>query len=460
MKLCPICRRCYEDTDTACSKDHTALVTARAGTRLIADKYRLERLLSRSSKSSVYTGTDIELNRPVVIELLLTNVLADPDGIERFRREIRASTGLNQQNAAEIHDYGPLPDGGAYIIMKRVEAQTGRGQINGGPSLADSSATQQPARPAAERGLSSGGAAAVKPARMVTEATQEVPRQVLSLSPTASSHPAPVNNQAALDPDEITQQFPRPVLPPPAASSRQDTVHLSEPRPPILVDIPSGARARANRRPLVYAGLAAALALGVALVWLAFRPAPVSPSGSPAASPVQPPVKSAPAANTTAAGQVSPAATVADNSPVMRRGRSVASAAYRAGQSTDPHVTSRGALNEWVDAITSRDIDKQMAFYAPTVDTFYLQRHVAQADVRAEKDRLFGQAKAIDVRLMDEPQITFSNAGRIATMRVRLSYVIEGAEQTRRGEVIRELRWMNTDEGWKIVGERDVRVIR
>jgi hypothetical protein len=65
----------------------------------------------------------------------------------------------------------------------------------------------------------------------------------------------------------------------------------------------------------------------------------------------------------------------------------------------------------------------------------------------------------IDVRA-EEPEILFRDAGATAIMRFRKRYVIEGASQNRRGEVVQELRWQRTVEGWKISSERDVRVIR
>ena len=45
-------------------------------------------------------------------------------------------------------------------------------------------------------------------------------------------------------------------------------------------------------------------------------------------------------------------------------------------------------------------------------------------------------------------------------MRFRKRYVIRGERLNRRGEVEQELRWTETDDGWRIVSERDVRVIR
>jgi hypothetical protein len=45
-------------------------------------------------------------------------------------------------------------------------------------------------------------------------------------------------------------------------------------------------------------------------------------------------------------------------------------------------------------------------------------------------------------------------------MRFRKQYVIRVDGRERRGEVIQQLQWQRTDEGWRIVGERDLRVLR
>lgn len=124
MKLCPLCQRCYEDTESSCSEDQTALVASRPGTRLIADKYRLDRLLGRGGMGAVYAGTHVDLDRPCAIKLLLSDFTSDADALERFRREARAAARLNHPNVADTYDYGVLPDGGAYIVMELVDGQT------------------------------------------------------------------------------------------------------------------------------------------------------------------------------------------------------------------------------------------------------------------------------------------------------------------------------------------------
>lgn len=118
----------------------------------------------------------------------------------------------------------------------------------------------------------------------------------------------------------------------------------------------------------------------------------------------------------------------------------------------------RGALDEWVAATNARDIQKQMSFYDRKINAFYLSRNASREDVRAEKTRVFARADVVDVRA-GAPDIKLSRDGRTATMRFRKKYVIEGGGQGRRGEVLQELRWQRTGDGWRIVGERDLRVI-
>jgi ketosteroid isomerase-like protein len=113
------------------------------------------------------------------------------------------------------------------------------------------------------------------------------------------------------------------------------------------------------------------------------------------------------------------------------------------------------ALDGWIAATNARDVERQMRFYAPNVEAFYLSRNASRAAVREEKSRLFSQARAVDVRA-SEPDIRLGRDGRTAVMRFRKRYQID----ERGGEVLQELRWRHTDSGWRIIGERDLRVIQ
>jgi hypothetical protein len=128
----------------------------------------------------------------------------------------------------------------------------------------------------------------------------------------------------------------------------------------------------------------------------------------------------------------------------------------------------RQSLNEWIDATNNRDIDKQMSFYLPRLKAYYLTRNTSRDFVREEKARVFSTASVIDIRA-EEPEIIFQDGGRTAIMRYRKKYRIENGRQSRRGEVIQELRWQRVEPtgseqkssgvGWRIISERDIRVL-
>ena len=127
-------------------------------------------------------------------------------------------------------------------------------------------------------------------------------------------------------------------------------------------------------------------------------------------------------------------------------------------QDGDPRAALHHVLDELIAATNARDIQRQMGFYGQRVNAFYLKRDVPREAVRAEKSRVFDHASLIDIRAA-APGISLSPDGRDATMRFRKKYAIEGGGLARRGEVLHELRWHRTADGWKIVSERDLRVI-
>ena len=122
-------------------------------------------------------------------------------------------------------------------------------------------------------------------------------------------------------------------------------------------------------------------------------------------------------------------------------------------------ATLRSALDDWVAATNARDIDRQMSFYNPVVNAFYRLRNASRADVRADKARVFERASSIEIRT-GTPDIHLSPDGRTAVMLFRKQYAIAGGGQDRRGEVLQELRWQRAGGQWRIVSERDLRVVR
>jgi ketosteroid isomerase-like protein len=119
----------------------------------------------------------------------------------------------------------------------------------------------------------------------------------------------------------------------------------------------------------------------------------------------------------------------------------------------------RAELDRWVEATNGKDIPGQMDFYAPRLRAYYLSRDTPRDFVRADKSRVFARATAVNISA-EEPEIVFLEGGSAAVMRFRKRYEVRGGPQSGRGEVIQELRWRKTGQGWKIYSERDIRVIR
>jgi serine/threonine protein kinase len=301
-------------------------------------------------------------------------------------------------------------------------------------------------------------------------------------APEASEDSLDISLNAAAPPPSPNRSFqaaapssaPADSLPLPAAAPES-------PSQAPLVTAVIGARSPVYRpHLLVSAGLAAALALGLGLLWLAWPPTlsdPLAAQATPTPSPrpqgdelvkrlppaiVESAAKKVP--KTPPREQEQPAPAVIDKRPPAAvTGKTVAGEKAAGGlprvEAEAERTHLRASLDEWVRATNARDIRKQMGFYPRLVPAFYLWRNVSQQAVLAEKARLFGQAKVIDVRT-GPPQITLGPDGNTATMRFRKQYVIEGTRENRRGEVLQELRWQKKEGGWKIVSERDLRVIR
>ncbi|MGI9107016.1 MAG: protein kinase domain-containing protein [Pyrinomonadaceae bacterium] len=119
----------------------------------------------------------------------------------------------------------------------------------------------------------------------------------------------------------------------------------------------------------------------------------------------------------------------------------------------------RSSIDNWVAAHNSRNLSVVSDFYMPNVSSFYLKQNASRAAVRAEKSRLFAESDLSITRTSD-PQITFGRDGRTATMIFRKSYRRGGTAQPQSGEVLQEIIWQKTERGWKIIGERDLRVLR
>jgi len=73
---------------------------------LIGGRYEIEELVGTGGMSSVYRARDSVLERRVALKVLHEHFSADPEYVERFRREARAIARLNHPNIVTVIDRG------------------------------------------------------------------------------------------------------------------------------------------------------------------------------------------------------------------------------------------------------------------------------------------------------------------------------------------------------------------
>lgn len=448
MKYCQTCRHCYEDAEALCPRDGAALAEARPGTRLLAGAYQLEVFLGRGDIGAAYEATEVRGGRPVIaVELLRGEVLADTQSLERFHQSAQAAGRNNGQEVGEIRDSGPLPGGGAYVVMELIdEGAEGEGD-------AEAAATGQAGPPpAAAQAPTTGrlrppGRNTGRLSKVAAELTQEVPRITLPIPPSAAGSVTGSQPTPPFTASDVTREM----------SAPPQTQAVSAPQTaPGVVTTPSSTIVPGNTREAERGGRSASFYLWVALISLACgvllaivvlrlrrEPDAAPAEGRPADSQ---PLGAAPAERqdvAPAAGQTTPDA-APENAMVAGRVEDVSA-----------------VLDDWVSAADARDVDRLMAFYSPELDAFYNERSVSSSSIRAELTRLYEGAESVDVRMVTRPRIRLDEGGRGASARVRLGYVIEDrGGRRRRGEAVQELQLAQTAEGWKITGQRGEKMPR
>jgi serine/threonine protein kinase len=133
MKVCNLCRRCFDDSIVACDqhgREH--LKFNRPGGREIDNKYRLDEWLGAGGMGAVYKGTHVHLKKVWAIKLLKPEYAAtDNQALRRLRREALTTADLQHPNLVHVHDYGEPKNQEAYIVMELLNGQTLRAYAHG-----------------------------------------------------------------------------------------------------------------------------------------------------------------------------------------------------------------------------------------------------------------------------------------------------------------------------------------
>src|SRR5262245_2804884 len=122
--------------------DHTLPFTvdeplSRAGRRV--GEFELLEELGRGGMGVVYKAWQSGLNRVVALKMIPARALADPDAVNRFRREAETVARLQHPNIVSVHEVGEH-EGQPFLVMEYVPGINLGRRLAGGPLAARAAA--------------------------------------------------------------------------------------------------------------------------------------------------------------------------------------------------------------------------------------------------------------------------------------------------------------------------------
>jgi serine/threonine protein kinase len=141
VRNCPKCGTAYPDEVAYCPLDGTQNVPAvDSGApadpfvgQTIDGRYRIEARIGEGGMGVVYRAIHVLLKKTLAIKVMRGEQANEPEVVQRFVQEARASSAIGHPNIVNISDFGTTPDGAVYFAMEYLQGQTLAEAMQTGP---------------------------------------------------------------------------------------------------------------------------------------------------------------------------------------------------------------------------------------------------------------------------------------------------------------------------------------
>jgi len=91
---------------------------------VIADRYKIIRLIGEGGMGVVYEAQHTSIGRRVALKIVHKEFSSNAVAIERFQQEAKVAATIGHLNICEVMDFGVTDDGMAYIVMEYLEGES------------------------------------------------------------------------------------------------------------------------------------------------------------------------------------------------------------------------------------------------------------------------------------------------------------------------------------------------
>jgi len=110
--------------------------------RTLDQKYQLESRLGVGGMGTVYRARRVLIGDTVAVKVLHPDRVADPQAVERFRREAQTAARLKHPNVVRVYDFGVSKEGLNYLVLELVEGESLRRLIERDGTMTEAQAAE------------------------------------------------------------------------------------------------------------------------------------------------------------------------------------------------------------------------------------------------------------------------------------------------------------------------------